>query len=1186
MLCATLAGLAGTAAGLKVGGWAYGIGTSSTGGGDEARVVAHLSGLSPGTAAAAPAGPLEAELGGGSGPAAIPAAATAAKVSPAAVDSPHGGPRSWAGAAAAGLTWAQARLQRAAASAAATARNLDGGKAPPPPLTPAAAAAAEGLSVGPLPGGVRLEDVEVTLEGQGVLPATSAAAAPPPPPAVPAVHPTATFADVAEPSHVREGPTTRQRITAKLSGAAATAASAAATAAGGSAAAAEALASFLWAGEQREALGSLAPAWAALPDYEKASALNQLIALLWPQLAAYAEVALREQLAAAAAAVAGGAAPGLAALEVAEVTLGPAAPPRLGGIKAAGGWGAAAGGGGGGGGGAGGGEGETLVIEADVAWAADAQIAVTLTPGLPPSAPGRAPRLALPLPLSLSASRLALRARARISLGPLLPHPPYLAAAAVTLLEPPEIAAGLTLGLRRRRNGSSGGGSGTEGVTEQTGDGENAEQRAGKAAELGSSAKGGGAVWGVDLLAIPGLGWLATAALQAAVQRAVLFPRHVVAHLVPGGGLPPPPPGLLRLRLLRAEGLAGLGPAGAGAAGPVEGGAAEQEAAGAGAGGVGLAPGTLLEWGSGSGSEVYVTVQVREGAAQRSPPRPASANPRWDAPASEPGSSRVSSATASPLASPRAAAAPSASHAFSPSFNGGGGGPGGGGGGAEFTLPVAADGSGRELVVRLMRDERGWDDRCLAHAHVPLDELLPALRQRRRAAAAERTVLYGSGLASSTSTGASRRTAAYDMDCWSPLVLHLTADRGAGGGGGGLGAVGGAIGRVAAGAIGVPLRGIKGGAGATMGSMRKMGRKIKDVLTGSKGKGRKEKKARAEAEAVESAKETELSSAPAALQLPSAQPSEAGSTLSSSAPGAEAWGAEVLVFGSEGQLRRPIAGRIILEAQYLDLDRPQQPTATTTAPTTTVGGGLEAEREALSGSAAAASACVVGAPDAHALAAAAGASAVGAAGPVAGSAAGTVGGGGGGGRSAEARAAGGSGGVRVEVGALWPSGPARAMRGGVAADEQGVVAVRVLRLRQLVAGSNRGAAGGVDPFVELLLLDAAGRVSGAQRTPPRFNAPTASWEELELELAPAQAGGSLVARAWDKTTGWESLGRLARLDVGGARSDQLLGEVRLPLAALAAAGRLRRRWLLQPAGSRTATGAADIEMLLTWTPVG
>lgn len=43
---------------------------------------------------------------------------------------------------------------------------------------------------------------------------------------------------------------------------------------------------------------------------------------------------------------------------------------------------------------------------------------------------------------------------------------------------------------------------------------------------------------------------------------------------------------------------------------------------------------------------------------------------------------------------------------------------------------------------------------------------------------------------------------------------------------------------------------------------------------------------------------------------------------------------------------------------------------------------------------------------------------------------------------------------------------------------QGVLTVRVLRLRQLVAGSNTGAARGVDPFVELLLLVGPGGGGG------------------------------------------------------------------------------------------------------------
>lgn len=54
---------------------------------------------------------------------------------------------------------------------------------------------------------------------------------------------------------------------------------------------------------------------------------------------------------------------------------------------------------------------------------------------------------------------------------------------------------------------------------------------------------------------------------------------------------------------------------------------------------------------------------------------------------------------------------------------------------------------------------------------------------------------------------------------------------------------------------------------------------------------------------------------------------------------------------------------------------------------------------------------------------------------------------------------------------------------------------------------------------------------------------------------------------------------------GLQRPDTLLGGVRLPLLGAATAGRLRRTWLLQPAGSRTSAGAAELEMELSWCPL-
>lgn len=54
----------------------------------------------------------------------------------------------------------------------------------------------------------------------------------------------------------------------------------------------------------------------------------------------------------------------------------------------------------------------------------------------------------------------------------------------------------------------------------------------------------------------------------------------------------------------------------------------------------------------------------------------------------------------------------------------------------------------------------------------------------------------------------------------------------------------------------------------------------------------------------------------------------------------------------------------------------------------------------------------------------------------------------------------------------------------------------------------------------------------SQRTAVRPNSPVAAWPDERHDLAPAAAGGALVVRAWDRTTAWESVGSVARLDLG------------------------------------------------------
>ncbi|KXZ47272.1 hypothetical protein GPECTOR_36g124 [Gonium pectorale] len=966
-----------------------------------------------------------------------------------------------------------------------------------------------------LPGGVRLRDVHVSVGTVQVLPSSSGAGGAP-----------GGAAQPAKPGLVEAA---RTRAAAGVAGAA-----------GAASGLLAALESVLVAGEQRELL-ELAPAWAAAPDFEKTAAVNQLLQLLWPQLAAAAEAELRRQLREVVVPhVAGGGVPGLAALSVRRLTLGPAAPPRIGGVKLAGGW---AGGGGGGGG-------EELVIELDVAWAAGIEVDLEARLGLAGSDPSRPPRLALPLlpPLRASLSRLALRGVVRLAAGPLLAEPPYVAAASLTLLQPPLLGGSLRLGL------GGGGGGAAASATASANEAE-AKLPEGAAGGVAGGGPAGGGWWGVDLMALPGVSWLVRSSLQSLLQRALVFPRHLLVTLVEGGGLPLPPPVLLRLRLLRAEGLRGPS-----ATAEPDVYVTAQARGGPGRGGAGRGGAGSPELG-----RFFRQTRVREGAVQRSPTRVESSCPNWQAAVPLPGQGQAQGQGHQP-----GAAAGDVGW--------------GGGGGHVFNLPVASP-RRQVLLLRVMLDRKGWDDPPLAFATLPLPLLLPALRE------AEAARQGACGPAPSPT--------------WVPLVVHLSPDAGGVGGGGALGA-----------AARVPVHGLRSlGRVAAKGAdgLSKLGRRIGRALRGGEER-RTEHRGQEGQEGREEEGEEE----------------EGERGTNGTAGSAAAAGGEPLVVGGGGGVggqeavlhlgaalrarpgSRADAGRLYLEASFLQLrphaDIPPAASAAATAATTPPAADvppaavstepkavpdMEQERQQLSGPAAAASAVVEGLTDPRVVAA-------GAAGAAAGGAAGTGGAAGDGGAEGKeagegAKApkgdfAGGPGGgggggpVRVEVGAMWPGGPSRAVHRAVRADEQALLAVRVLRLRQLVASSNAGAAAGVDPFVELLLLDAAGRVTGVARTPPRYNAPDASWEELELELLPAAAGGALVARAWDKTTALEAVGSLALGDTRGLE-DQLLGQVRIPLAALAGAGRLRRSWLLSPAGSRTTVGAPELEMLLSWTPL-
>ncbi|EFJ41374.1 hypothetical protein VOLCADRAFT_98697 [Volvox carteri f. nagariensis] len=785
---------------------------------------------------------------------------------------------------------------------------------------------------------------------------------------------------------------------------------------------------------QRELL-DLAPSWIGAPDFEKASALNQLLKLLWPQLAAAAEAAVREQVAAAAARVAAGGVPGLAELTLRRCTAGPAAPPQIGGVKATGGWAPPGGGGGAGGvttaaaaaGGGSGGAVEELVVEFDIAWASELELELGVSFGFPGRSTvrhggggggggflRRLPRLVLP-PVLLSLSRLHLRASVRLVLGPLLPEPPYLAAVGVTLLHPPLLDASLGVGLdlwggltwqrRRRRRpppppaAAAAEAEGAEAAAKSTADGGEARDETtgasysvhadadagtgGDGRRTGDGGYGGG--WTLDVLAVPVLGW----ALRGGVQRTMLYPRHVVVHLAGveaegGGGVRQlPPPGLLRLRLRRVEGL---------------------EAAAAAA----------------ERLDVYVMAQVRGGAVQRSPTRSGTNSFSWEQPSND--MRATAAATGRPTGD------------GSSSTLGGGGGDGGADGGYMLEMLVS-DPSRQTLLLQVLRDREGWPSYDLAGGS-------------------------GSGASGAAAAAVYGREGEGEGELYDD-ALHIGDEQAA-------------AGLVVLEVSYIPLRHEDVSAPAVG------GRKAAAAATSS------------EAAAVAAA----AAAAAADLERQRRELSDAAATIS-------------------GEVAGLIDPRVAI-------------TKAAAAATGASGGGG-------------------GAP--------------------AGLATGIP--------------------VRVEFGALWSGEFARAVRQSVGAEEKAVLTVRVMRLKMLAGGGNTGTAAGVDPFVELILLDSSGRVEAVRRTPVRYNSgPVAVWaEDPPLQFFGAVAGGELVVRSWDKTSrGWEALGKALTL-VAQPRADELLGEVRLPLMAVAAAGRLQRRWLLQPAGSRTLLGAAEVELQLQWLPM-
>ncbi|GIL83806.1 hypothetical protein Vretifemale_12496, partial [Volvox reticuliferus] len=181
------------------------------------------------------------------------------------------------------------------------------------------------------------------------------------------------------------------------------------------------------------------------------------------------------------------------------------------------------------------------------------------------------------------------------------------------------------------------------------------------------------------------------------------------------------------------------------------------------------------------------------------------------------------------------------------------------------------------------------------------------------------------------------------------------------------------------------------------------------------------------------------------------------------------------------------AGMLVLEVSYTQLT-PHEATVATTAPATQLTAAmedLECRRRDLSDAAVAASAVVTGVPDPRIA--------------VAQSVITRATGGGGNFTNAAVQpcdTASGGRRVRLELGALWPGGPSRAVHRSVAADEKAVLTVRVLQLRVLAGGSNRRPAEGVSPFLELAVTDPSGRVLAVRRTSVRHNSgPVTGWAE-------------------------------------------------------------------------------------------
>jgi hypothetical protein len=295
---------------------------------------------------------------------------------------------------------------------------------------------------------------------------------------------------------------------------------------------------------------ALAPAYLSFPDADTAAVPAGLVQALWPSLRARAEQALASAFVSGAegsssllprgvrleAVSLGAEPPRLASLHASPLGLAPPEDAAMVDTQIC--WA---------GGGGGGGEEE----EEEDAFRAAVSIdpaEVRLQPSSPSSssrlfssfflAPVRAAaRLFLLLPLGqrrllISLSEPQLLLRARLTLRPVTSDPPYIGSVALTLLAPPHVDGALCVAL---------------------------------VAPFASSSSTSPPPRSLDLFALPVFGAVARAVARRLLTSRLGFPRCMVIELTPGGSKAPSPAGVLRLRILRAEGLkrpdGSLGPA-------------------------------------------------------------------------------------------------------------------------------------------------------------------------------------------------------------------------------------------------------------------------------------------------------------------------------------------------------------------------------------------------------------------------------------------------------------------------------------------------------------------------------------------------------------------------------------------------------------------------------------------------